>query len=143
AGAMLERMAGVDMVHVPYKGTGPALVGLLGGQIDFVFADTSALPHVEAGKLRALAVSGPKRLSVLPDVPTVDEAGLKGFSVTSWYSIMAPAGTPPDVIKRLNEALAKGLQTPEIQARIRAVAGEPAQDTSAQYLEQTLRSDLA
>src|SRR5690606_27410496 len=79
SGEMLKRLADVDVNHVPYKGIGPAVLDLLGGQIDFVFSDTSALPHIEAGKLRALAVTGPERLGVAPDIPTMQEAGLDGF----------------------------------------------------------------
>jgi tripartite-type tricarboxylate transporter receptor subunit TctC len=141
-GEMLRKMADIDIVHVPYKGTGPAMVDLLGGQVDFVCADTSVMPQISGGKVRALAVTSPKRLTALPDVPTVDEAGLKGFAVTSWYSVMAPAGTPQPIVDRLNREIAKALQAPALRERIVKVGGEPADDTSAQYLDNTLRADL-
>ncbi|MEO8298697.1 MAG: tripartite tricarboxylate transporter substrate binding protein [Burkholderiales bacterium] len=142
-GEMLSQVGNVKMSHVPYKGAGPAIVDLLGGQIDLVCADTSMLPQITAGKLRALGVTSPKRMSVLPDVPTVEEQGLKGFGITSWYSIVAPAGTPKDVVEKLNQELGKALHSPAIRERIQKVGAEPADDTSAAYLENVIKSDLA
>ena len=101
-------MAGVKMVHVPYKGAAPALNDLLGGHIDLIFTSIPpALAHMQSGKVRALGVASLKRSFALPDVPTIDESGLRGFEVTSRYGIVAPAGTSPEVIARWNEALNK------------------------------------
>jgi tripartite-type tricarboxylate transporter receptor subunit TctC len=118
AGALFTRIAEVDMLHVPYKGAGPALVDLMAGHIDLML-DPSALQHVKSGKLRALAVPSKTRLPALPDVPTFEEAtGLKNMYAYAWYGLMAPAGTPPDIINRLNRELNVVLQTAEIKSRI-------------------------
>jgi tripartite-type tricarboxylate transporter receptor subunit TctC len=118
AGALFTRIAEVDMLHVPYKGAGPALVDLMAGHIDLML-DPSALQHVKSGKLRALAVPSKTRLAALPDVPTFEEAtGLKNMYAYAWYGLMAPAGTPPDIINRLNRELNVVLQTAEIKSRI-------------------------
>ncbi|WAI84688.1 MULTISPECIES: Bug family tripartite tricarboxylate transporter substrate binding protein [Achromobacter] len=106
-----------DILHVPYRGSGPAVADLLGGQVDSMFDNLpSSLPHVQAGKLRALGVTSPKRLDATPDVPTLAESGLAGFDVESWFGLMAPAGTPDAVVKRLNEALNKALASAAVQA---------------------------
>jgi tripartite-type tricarboxylate transporter receptor subunit TctC len=143
SGEMFKRLANVNVVHVPYKGIGPALTDLMGGQVDFVFGDTSALGHVASGRLRALAVTSPKRLSVAPDLPTMEEAGVKGMAITSWYSLVAPAGTPKEIIDRVNRELTKAMRTPEMQARMMKMGVEPAEDMTPQYLENTIRTDLA
>ncbi|GAA5232320.1 tripartite tricarboxylate transporter substrate binding protein [Verticiella sediminum] len=143
SGEMLKRLADVKINHVPYKGIGPAVTDLLGGQIDFVFSDTSAMPQVQAGRLRALAVTGPTRLGIAPDIPTMQEAGLDDFIVRTWYSLVVPAGTPEDVVQRLNGAVAAVVKDPEVKARMVAVGVDPAEDTSSEYLDRTIRSDLA
>jgi len=108
AAVMFSSMTGVDMVHVPYKGLSPALTDLLSGQVQLMFSSVVAiLPHVKAGKLRALAVSGKDRLSLMPELPTIAESGVPGYQSSSWYGILAPAGTPPDIVSRLNAALVK------------------------------------
>lgn len=118
AGAMFTRMTDVEMMHVPYKGAGPALVDLMAGHIDLML-DPSALQHIKSGKLRALAVPSKMRLPALPDVPTFEEAtGMKNMYAYAWYGLMAPAGTPPDIVNRLNHELNAVLQTPEIRARL-------------------------
>ena len=142
-GEMFKLIAGIDAVHTPYKGNGPALVDLMGGQIDFMFADTSSLPHIAAGKLRGLAVTAPKRLAVAPQLPTLEEEGLKGFVVTTWYSLAAPAGTPADAVNRLAQAVGEVVRSPAGRARVKDIGVEPAEDTSARYLDETIRSDLA
>lgn len=142
SGEMLNLMAEIDVNHIPYKGIGPAVTDLLGGQIDFVFSDTSALPHVEAGKLRALAATGPTRLGVAPDLPTMEESGLNGFVVRTWYSLVVPDGTPQDVQERLNQAVSTAVSSPELQARMRTIGVDPAEDTSADYLSRTIETDL-
>ncbi len=113
-GEMFNTATGVKTVHIPYKGTGPALTDLLGGQIQFMFNDTS-LPHLKAQKLRALAVTGLKRWDELPEVPTMAELGIKGYETYNWFGILAPAGTPGDIIARLNREIVAVVHEPESQ----------------------------
>ncbi|RZI77302.1 MAG: tripartite tricarboxylate transporter substrate binding protein [Rubrivivax sp.] len=143
SGEMFRQLSGVPVVHVPYRGAGPAISDLLGGQLDFMFVDTSVLTHVKAGRLRALAVTGKARLGVAPELPTMEEVGLKGFYIDTWYSLAAPAGTPPDVIDRLNAEVAKMVASPAVRERMRNVGVDPATDTSAKYIDQIVRSDTA
>jgi tripartite-type tricarboxylate transporter receptor subunit TctC len=118
AGALFTRMTDAEMMHVPYKGAGPALVDLMAGHIDLML-DPSALQHIKSGKLRALAVPSKTRLPALPDVPTFEEAtGMKNMYAYAWYGLMAPAGTPTDIVNRLNRELNAVLQTPEIRTRL-------------------------
>ena len=125
AGALFESLTGVEMLHVPYKGGGPALNDVLGGQVPVLFGNIApTLPHIRAGKLRALAVTGAKRSPLLPDVPTAAEAGVKGYEVYEWNVLAAPARTPEAVLARLSEALRKALATPEVKSRIDALGGE-------------------
>lgn len=113
---LFKMETGTDILHVPYRGSGPAVADLLGGQVDSMFDNLpSSLPHIQAGKLRALGVTSPERAPFLPDVPTLDELGLKGFSVQSWFGLMAPAGTPPAVVEKLNAAVNKGLAGKELK----------------------------
>lgn len=114
AGASFRKLAGVDIAHIPYKGTGPAMTDLMAGRVDMVLT-TGAMSFVRSGKLRALAVAGRQRLPGLPEVPTFDEAGLKGFYTDSWYGIVAPAGTPRPALQKLNDALAATLRNPAVQ----------------------------
>lgn len=110
ASLFLEAQAGLDMTHIPFNGSSPALAAVLGGEVQlFIDSIASSLPQIKGGKLRALAVTTPDRLQVLPDIPTVAESGFPGFDVSAWYGIMAPAKTPPDIIARLNAAIGKGL----------------------------------
>ena len=125
AGALFESMTQVDMLHVPYKGGGPALNDVLGGQVPVLFGNiASTLAHIRGGKLRALAVTGAKRSPLLPDVPTAAEAGVKGYEVYEWNVLVAPAKTPDAVVAQVSEALRKALATPEVKARIEALGGE-------------------
>lgn len=125
-GEMLKSMAGIDLLHVPYKGGGPSLIALLGGEIDAAIADPlAALPYVKAGKLRALAVTSAHRATALPDVPTVAESGVPGYEATSWAGIVVPKGTPAEVIERLNQAFAKALKTPENASKLSGQLYEP------------------
>jgi tripartite-type tricarboxylate transporter receptor subunit TctC len=127
AAVMFASMTGVDMVHVPYKGLAPALTDLLSGQVQLMFSSVVAiLPHVKAGKLRALAVSSRERLSLLPDLPTIAEAGVPGYQSSSWYGILAPAGTPPDVVAKLNAALVKVVGAPEVRSALAKEGADPA-----------------
>lgn len=112
AGEMLKQLAGVDILHVPYKSNPLAITDLLGGQIDLMITDTSTgVPQVKAGKLRALGYSTQKRSTQLPDVPTIDEAGVKGYDMGYWFAAYAPAGTPAPVVARLNELLGAATQS--------------------------------
>ena len=125
AGALFESMAQIEMLHVPYKGGGPALNDVLGGQVPVLFGNiASTLPHIRGGKLRALAVTGNKRSALLPDVPTAAEAGVKGYEVYEWNVLVAPARTPDAVVARVSDALRKALASPDVKARIDALGGE-------------------
>jgi tripartite-type tricarboxylate transporter receptor subunit TctC len=125
AGEGFARRAGVKFTHIPYKGAGPALTDLLGGQTDFMFATPQgALPQIQGGKLRALAVTSAKRIAVLKDVPTIAESGYKGFEATDWKALLAPAGTPADIVKRLNAEVEKALKQPETIAKLNAEGSE-------------------
>ena len=119
AGELFNALAGVDMVHVAYKGIAPAVTDLLGGHVSLSFSVVPpAIPHVKTGRLRALAVSTTTRSSLLPDLPTIAEAGVKGYSAVSWYATLAPAGTPPPIISRLNGEVVKLLQAPDVRAKL-------------------------
>jgi tripartite-type tricarboxylate transporter receptor subunit TctC len=130
ASAMFASMACINMVHVPYKGLSPALTDLLSGQVQLMFSSVVAiLPHVKAGKLRALAVSSTKRLPLLPDIPTVAEAGVPGYQSSSWYGILAPAGTPADVVARLNAAIVKAVAEPDVRQALEREGATPVGDS--------------
>ena len=123
---LFKSMAGVDILHVPYKGSSQAITDLMGGQVTMLFDNApSSIPFVEQGKLRALAVTSTKRLPNLPDVPTLDEAGVKGYESLSWSGIMAPAGTPKRVIDKLNAAIEKILRDPDVKQRFASLGVEP------------------
>jgi len=118
-GEKLKLDTGIDMLHVPYKGSGPAHVDLMGGQIQLMFDNIVALiPHVKSGKVRALAVSSAKRHPLLPDVPSIQEAGIKDFETVAWFGIVAPAGTPRPVLSRLNEEVLKAIKLPDVEKRL-------------------------
>jgi tripartite-type tricarboxylate transporter receptor subunit TctC len=135
AGELFKSMAGVYMVHVPYRGSGPALLDLVGGTADVMFDNLpSSLPHIKAGKLKAFAVTSRERSAALPDVPTVEEAaGLKGFDATSWFGLLAPAGTPPDIVNRIQQEVAKSLNTPAIKEKMLAQGAIPSGNTPAEF----------
>lgn len=125
AGELFVSMAGVEMLHVPYKGSGPAVADLLGGQVDYMFDSiTSAKPHIATGKLRALAVTTTKRSAALPDVPTLQEAGVPGYELMPWFAAFAPAGTPPEVVAKLNEAMRTALAEPKVKATLDSIGAE-------------------
>ena len=125
AAELFRQRAGLDMVHVPYKGGGPALIDVMGGQVPIYFANmASALPHVKNGKLKALAVTGAQRSSAAPELPTVAESGMPGYQVYEWNAIFAPAGTPPAIINRLQAEIAKVVRIPEVRDRMLALGGE-------------------
>ncbi|MFO1293042.1 MAG: tripartite tricarboxylate transporter substrate binding protein [Rubrivivax sp.] len=127
ASELLKQMTGVNMLHVPYKSNPQAITDLIGGQIDFMFADAvTAVPQVQGGKLRALAASGSRRLASAPDVPTVEEAGVKGYDMSYWFAVYLPAAAPAAVVRRLNEAFAKASESPEVKAFQARTSGEVA-----------------
>ncbi len=119
AAVLYESMAGVRMVHVPYKGLAPALVDLLAGEVQAMFSSVVAIvPNIKAGRLRALAVTGKRRAALLPEVPTLDESGVPGYEAGSWYGILAPAGTPQAIVAKLHEAIVRALAQPEVRERL-------------------------
>ena len=130
---LYKYMAGVDMVHIPYKGSGPAIQDVIGGQVPMMF-DTSVVagPHIEGGRLRALAVTSAKRASAFPNVPTMAESGVPGYDVVSWQAIFAPAGTPKPIVDRLHAELAKILQDPEVKDRLAKLGLDPSGMTPAE-----------
>jgi tripartite-type tricarboxylate transporter receptor subunit TctC len=126
SGELFKNLSGVNMLHVPYKGSAPAMQGLLGDQVQLVFENAvSAIPLIQSGKLRALAVTSSKRYSGLPDVPTVAEAGLGGYEIVSWQAVFAPAGTPQPVVQKLSTEIAKIIQEPDFKARLSTLGVEP------------------
>ena len=134
AGELFKTQAGAQLAHIPYKGGAPAMADLLGGHIDVMFADsTIALPHLRAGKIRAIAVTGSRRAPALPDVPTAVEAGIPGYEVVSWFGVLAPAGTPRAVVEVLNREAQAMMATPEYRARLEPLGAEPAPTTPEAY----------
>lgn len=139
---LLKQQAGLSMTHVPYKGIAPAFNDLLGGQTQVMYPGlAAALPHLRSGRVRALAVTGPQRNAQLPDVPTMDESGFKGFDAMQWYGTVGPAGMPADVVRRLNETQVAVLKDPELRERLAGEAVEPWPMTPEQF-GQYMRDDL-
>jgi len=130
---LLKMQLGLDLVHFPYQGVGPAMKDLLGGRIHLMLAQVpSALPHIKSGKLRALGVASPTPLSTLPEVPTIAAAsGVPGYEAVSWYALMAPAGTPREVIEKIHSDTAKTLQLPEVRERLAGMGAEPSGESPA------------
>ena len=126
AGELLAKMAGMQIVHVPYKGGGPAMQGFLGAQVDSFFATPiSSISQIRAGKAKAVATTGSKRAALMPDVPTVAEAGYQGYEALNWYGFLAPRGTPREVIDRLNKEIVKALANPQVVAALHKTGTEP------------------
>jgi tripartite-type tricarboxylate transporter receptor subunit TctC len=143
SGEMFSQMAGVEMQHIPYKGSAPALTDLLGGQTAIMFDNMpSVIGHVKAGKLRPLAVTTPQRSPALPDVPTIAEAGVPGYSATSWFGLLAPANTPAPVIAKLNASILKALADPEVKKKMAEQGAEPHGEKPEQFAE-FIRSETA
>ena len=131
---LFKTMAGVDIVHVPYKGGGPALADLVAGQISLMIELTpTALPYIKSGRLRPLAVSTPKRSPVLPELPTISEAALPGYDLTIWVGLLAPGGTPQDIVQRLSKAVLAVLNDPEMRERLASQGAQPVGDTPEQF----------
>ena len=135
SGELFKSMTGTFMVHFPYTGSNPALMGLLGNTMDVMFDNLpSSMPHIKAGKLKAFAVTSAKRSGALPDVPTLEEAGsLKGFDASSWFGLLAPAGTPPDIVNRIQQEVAKSLATPAMKEKLLAQGAIPGGTTPAEF----------
>nr|WP_313562898.1 tripartite tricarboxylate transporter substrate binding protein [Diaphorobacter nitroreducens] len=143
AGEVFASMAGLNLLHVPYKGSGPAVTDMLGGQVDLMFDSiTSARPHIQAGKLRALGVTSAKRSATLPDVPTIAEAGVPGYEVSPWFAVFAPAGTPAAIVNKINAALIDAMKQPDTVAKFETIGAEPI-GTTPQQLATHLDKELA
>ena len=142
AGVLFNGLAGTQLVHVPYKGTGPALNDLLAGQVDMTFTDMlTVMPYIKTGKVKALGVATAKRSSALPDIPTIAEQGVKGYDVSVFFGVVAPKGTPPDRIKVLNEAFVRALAAPKVKETFASQGLESAPDHSPAYLGQFIRKE--
>jgi len=140
---LLKVLAKIDVVHVPYKGVAPAVADLLGGQLQFMSGDLSTLmPQVKAGKLRALAVTGAKRSTLVPDLPTIAESGVPGYEASGWFGVIAPAAAPREVVARLSAALMKGIMEADARERLAALGGEVVPNTPAEFATR-IRDDLA
>lgn len=134
ASELLKSVAGIDLVHVPFNGVGPAMSGVLGGNVQLFFAQSSAaLQHVKAGKVIALGVASPRRIAAAPDLPTIAEAGLPGFEVTSWYALVAPAATPPAIVERPHTEIAKAQASADVREKIAGLGAEPVGNTPAEF----------
>ena len=136
-GTQFENATGTEVIHIPYKGSGPLATDLLGGQITMSFDTvTPVLQHIKSGKLRALAVTTNKRSSALPDVPTLDEAGLKGFNIGTWFGVLAPVATPKELVSRLNAEMVKVIQSPDFRKRMDEIGAEPIGNSTDQMGQQ-------
>ncbi|MDB5902216.1 MAG: putative Bug-like extracytoplasmic solute binding receptor, family, partial [Betaproteobacteria bacterium] len=141
-GEMFKAAAGVNIVHVPYKGSGPSIVALLSGELDMIVGQIpSVLSQVNAHRIRALAISGAKRSPAMRDVPTLNESGLPGFDATSWYAVVAPAGTPRPIVDRLHAELVKAINSSEVRGRL-TDEGADIETTTPDALAQFVRSEL-
>ncbi|MGD9943301.1 MAG: Bug family tripartite tricarboxylate transporter substrate binding protein [Burkholderiaceae bacterium] len=144
AGELFQDRAGVQLLQVPYKGTGEAMADMLSGRVHMAFDQlSSVLPHIRAGKLKPLAVTGTERVSYLPEIPTISESGLPGYSIISWFGLLAPPKTPKEVLAKLERGLQAVLETPDAQAAIRRIGAEPVTNGTAQALGDFMRADLA
>jgi tripartite-type tricarboxylate transporter receptor subunit TctC len=143
ANELLKVLAKIDVVHVPYKGVAPAVADVLAGQLQFMSGDLSTLmPQVKAGKLRALAITGAKRSPLVPELPTVAEAGLPGYEASGWFGVIAPASTPREIVARLNAVLVAGLTQTDARERLAALGGEVVANTPTEFAAR-IKEDLA
>ena len=143
AGELIQSMSGIRWTHVPFKGAGPASVALISGEISFMFSSTGSLVgHVQAGKVRAIAVTGPRRFPELPEVPTVAESGIPGYSATGWYGLFAPAGTPPELVRRISAEAARAFSSPDARERLAQIGTDPVGSTP-EYFVSFLRAEIA
>jgi tripartite-type tricarboxylate transporter receptor subunit TctC len=142
AGELLKVMTGINIVHVPYKGNAPALTDLLGGHVEMIFSGVPALvPHIQSGRVRAIAIGSLKRFPALPNVPTFDESGVKGYEATTWFGLLAPAKTPKDIVARLNVEVDKALKSADIKERFMNDGLEP-MGGSAEAFAKFMRSEI-
>ena len=140
AGEVFTSLAQVEMLHIPYKGSGAAVSDLLGGQVNYMFDSiTSARPHIESGKLRALGVTTAKRSSTLPNVPTLAEAGVPGYEVSPWFAVFMPAATPKAIVSKLNKALLDAMKDPEVAKRFETIGAEPVGSTPDELAQHLAR----
>jgi tripartite-type tricarboxylate transporter receptor subunit TctC len=143
AAELLKSMSKTDIVHVPYKGTAPALTDVVAGQIDMMFADLAVIqPHAAAGKLRVIAVTGGRRLAAAPALPTIAESGLRDYDVSPWFGVAAPAGVPRDIVTRLNGVIAAALKSADVLQRLNTLGYEPIGGTAEQFAA-TIKADIA
>jgi tripartite-type tricarboxylate transporter receptor subunit TctC len=143
SGELFKSMAGVDMLHVPYKGSGPAVADLVGGQVNLMFDNMpSSLPHVKSGRLRAIAVTSAKRSPAAPDLPTIAESGVPGYEAVAWFGVLAPAATPPAIVKKLNAEIIKVLKSPDVAERLSSQGAEPVSNTPEQF-SAYIKSEMA
>jgi tripartite-type tricarboxylate transporter receptor subunit TctC len=143
SGELFKTMTGVDMQHIPYKGSPPALADVVGGQVAMTFDNiTTAWPLAKGGKLRAIAVTTAARSSIAPEIPTLAEAGLVGYEVGSWQGVFAPAGTPPDIVKRLNTEIVRIINSPDVREKLAALGAEPAPNTPEEFAA-LVKADVA
>ena len=135
AGELFKSMTGIFMTHIPYTGSGPALLGLVSGQVDVMFDNLpSSMPQIKGGKLKAFAVTSSQRSAAMPDLPTIEEAGLlKGFEASSWFGLLAPAGTPPEIVARIQAEVTKSLNTPAIKEKMLAQGAIPGGNTPVEF----------
>ncbi|HEX3169056.1 MAG TPA: tripartite tricarboxylate transporter substrate binding protein [Burkholderiales bacterium] len=142
AAELFKSMSGTDLVHVPYKGTAPAITDVIAGQIDMMFADYAAIaPHAKVGKLRMLAVAGGKRSGTAPELPTIGESGVKGYAVDAWFGLVAPPGVSKDIVARINTVTVNALKSADVKQRFGELGYEPIGDTPEQF-GATIRSDI-
>lgn len=142
SGVLLQNLTGMKLVHVPFKGTAPALVALLGGQVDALFADVAVIPHLQSGKLRGLAVTSAVRSPLIPNLPTIAESGVPGFDVTYLSTILAPAGTPKNIVNRINAAINTAIASQDVRDRFTAQGFEPTGSTP-EALEALFAAEMA
>ena len=142
AAELFKSMSGTDLVHVPYKGTAPAITDVIAGQIDMMFADYAAIaPHAKVGKLRMLAVAGGKRSGTAPELPTIGESGVKGYAVDAWFGLVGPASVPKDIVARINTVTVNALKSADVKQRFSELGYEPIGDTPEQF-GATIRNDI-
>lgn len=144
AGELFKTMAGVQMVHIPYKGAAPALADLLAGQVQLMFDNlANSLPNVKAGKLRALAVTTLARSPAMPDLPTIAESGLPGFDLTTWFGLLVPAGTPPEIVAKLNAEVVRALNANDMRERLEKMGAEPPANNTPEHFAAFIRAEAA
>ena len=144
AGELFKTMAGVQMVHIPYKGGAPAMADLLAGQVQLMFDNlANALPNVKAGRLRALAVTTLARSPAMPELPTIAESGLPGFDLTTWFGVLVPAGTPPEIVAKLNAEIVRALNAKDMRERLEKMGAEPPANNTPEHFAAFIRAEAA